>query len=83
MTLLNETQLDANAVWKIIRETKRKVFFEELIFDCPNDGEHGMSDTHIKDIMDIFEKKIKTSESMTSSIKTDLGKSPRKSSAES
>ena len=72
MNLFKTTQLDDKAVWKVIKEIKKKVLLEE---DCSKPT---------KDIIDIVEDKLNISETMTIpkenvEINDNLGKTSIKS----
>ena len=56
MNLFKTAQLDEKAVWKVIKETKKKVLLEEYFYDCSR---------LTKDIIDIVQNKLNFSETMT------------------
>ena len=72
INLFKKSQLDDKAVWKVIKEIKKKVLLEE---DCSKPT---------KDIIDIVENKLNISETMTIPIENveindNLGKTSIKS----
>ena len=75
MNLFKTTQLDDEAVWKVIKEAKKKVLLEELFYECSK---------HTRDLIDIVENKLNISETMTIpkenvEINDNLGKTSIKS----